>query len=149
MKISFLRLLLLVITGVSSASAQQSAVYTHELVDFNKALNLYKNNQYQSAQVLFGKLNSEHPNKEVKAECAYYMTSCAIRLNHSNAEMLMEDFLNAHPENANSNQMFADAATYYFAQGQYASALKWFEKTDEAAAIQVNYGKGGGRHCLT
>lgn len=138
MNISVLRLLLLGLIGTTGVSAQQSAVYTHELVDFNKAINLYKNSQYQSAQVLFGKLKSEHPNKEVKAECAYYMTSCAIRLNHSNAEMLMEDFLNAYPENANSNQMFADAATYYFAQGQYAQALKWFEKTDEAAAIQVN-----------
>lgn len=133
--------------GVGSLQAQQTAVYTQDWAEFNKALNLYNNSQYQSAQILFGKLKSENSNKEIKSESAYYMTSCAIRLNHSNAEMLMEDFIALYPDSGNINQMYADAAQYYFGQGQYANALKWFEKVDEGASIQVvrdqfNFQKG-------
>ena len=54
--------------GVGSLQAQQTAVYTQDWAEFNKALNLYNNSQYQSAQILFGKLKSENSNKEIKSE---------------------------------------------------------------------------------
>ena len=44
---------LLGFSAVPTISAQQSAIYTHELSEFDKAVLLYKDKQYQSAQILF------------------------------------------------------------------------------------------------
>ena len=38
-----------------TVSAQQSTIYTHELKDFDKAVALYNDKQYQAAQILFEK----------------------------------------------------------------------------------------------
>ncbi|MFT5437072.1 MAG: hypothetical protein ACI840_001724, partial [Ulvibacter sp.] len=38
-----------------SSYSQQTAAFTNDLVEFNKAIELYNNNQYLAAQSLFGK----------------------------------------------------------------------------------------------
>jgi hypothetical protein len=40
-------------------SAQKSAIYTSDLKDYNKAVALYNDNQYASAQLIFDKIKSE------------------------------------------------------------------------------------------
>ncbi len=143
----FWRFLLCSTVVTTTISAQQTAIYTHDLAAFDKGVNLYQNSQYQSARIIFGKIISENTNKQVKSDCAYYIASCAIRLNHSDAEILIDDFIDTYPENSKSNQIIIDAAFYYFNQGQYPNALKWFEKVDETNLTQgereqLNFQKG-------
>ena len=38
--------------------AQKTSVYTHDLNEFNRAVELYKEKQYLSAQILFEKVKS-------------------------------------------------------------------------------------------
>ncbi|MBP8066851.1 MAG: hypothetical protein KAY31_05215, partial [Flavobacterium sp.] len=59
------------ILSAINLSAQQSNIYTHELTDFDKAVSLYKDKQYQVAQILFDKVKSTASNDEVKSDCAY------------------------------------------------------------------------------
>mgnify|MGYP003550333703 FL=1 len=75
--------------------AQQSAIYTNDLREYNKAVSLYKEKQYQAAQIIFEKVKAENENKnsDVEADCAYYIANCAIRLNQVNADQLMESFV--------------------------------------------------------
>lgn len=127
--------------------AQQTAIHKHDLNAFDKAVNLYQEQQYQSSQILFKDLISVYSDKNIKAECAYYIASCAIRLNHSNAEILLEEYLDSYPESSNNNQIILDAAFYYFDQGQYVTALKWFEKVNENTLTsgekeKLNFEKG-------
>ncbi|HMK07180.1 MAG TPA: tetratricopeptide repeat protein, partial [Flavobacterium sp.] len=115
----------------TSVTAQKSAVYTNDLEDYDRALSLFKNNQYLSAQIIFDKVKSETKSTDVKADCAYYSAICAIHLNQGGAEDLMESFVKDYPTSPKQNQAYIEVAHYYFEQGKFPQALEWFDKVDE------------------
>ncbi|WP_204346388.1 tetratricopeptide repeat protein [Psychroserpens algicola] len=127
-KLSFLLSFLLF---ASYLNAQQTAAYTSDLVDYQKALTLYNNKQYQAAQSLFEAIKNEAPNETVESECAYYIANCAVRLNQNNADDLIQDFVDEYPTSTKRNTAFLDVADYYFTNGKYAYARKWYDKVDE------------------
>ena len=122
---------LLIAVNSFTVSAQKSAIYTSDLKDYNKAVALFNDNQYASAQMIFDKIKSETNDAELKSDCAYYDASCAIRLNHANADEKMENFVTNFPTSAKSNQAYIEVAHYYFDQGSYPQALQWFQKVNE------------------
>lgn len=133
--------------GALQASAQQSLIYTHQLKDFDKAVALYNDKQYQAAQILFEKVQTANQDSEVQADCAYYIANSAIRLNQMDADVLMEKFVEDYPTSTKQNQAFTEVAGYYFAQGQYPQALKWYDRVDEntmsmADRDRYNFQKG-------
>ncbi|PZR21435.1 MAG: hypothetical protein DI539_07985 [Flavobacterium psychrophilum] len=115
-----------------SLSAQQTSIYTNELRDFDKAVTLYNDKQYQAAQILFEKTKVENKEMEVQADCAYYIANCAIRLDQMNADELMENFVEDYPTSTKQNQAYVEVAGYYFSQGKYPQALEWYDKVDES-----------------
>lgn len=121
--------------------AQQSAAYTSDLVDYQKALTLYNNKQYQAAQSLFETIKNEAKNETVESDCAYYIANCAVRLNQQNADDLIQDFVDAYPTSTKRNTAFLDVADYYFANGKYAYARKWYEKVDENSMARTDRDK--------
>lgn len=134
-------LILLVLVSSLSMSAQKSAIYTVDSKDYNKAVALFNDNQYASAQLTFNKIKLETSNTELKADCAYYDASCAIRLNHANADEKMERFVSDFPTSAKSNLAYIEVAHYYFDQGSYPQALQWFEKVNENQLSAVDRDK--------
>nr|WP_321236302.1 tetratricopeptide repeat protein [uncultured Psychroserpens sp.] len=127
-KISFLLSFLLF---ASYLQAQQTAAYTSDLVDYQKALTLYNNKQYQAAQSLFEAIKYEAPNETVASECAYYIANCAVRLNQQNADDLIQEFVDDYPTSTKRNTAFLDVADYYFTNEKYAYSRKWYSKVDE------------------
>ncbi|GAA3771875.1 tetratricopeptide repeat protein [Flavobacterium ginsengiterrae] len=126
----FLFQIILVSTTIS---AQKSAIYTYELKDFDKALALYNDKQYASAQHIFEYIkNNTALTDEVKSDCAYYIANCAIRTNKPNADALMEKFVEDYPTSTKQNQAYIEVAQYFFEQGNYPKALQWFDKVDES-----------------
>ncbi len=111
--------------------AQQSAVYTNEMVDYQKALALYNNKQYRAAQSLFDVVKDATGNEQLQSDCTYYYANCAVRLNQQNADQLIEDFVETYPTSPKRNTAYIDVADYYFDSGKYAYARKWYEKVDE------------------
>lgn len=111
--------------------AQQSAIYSHDLKEFDRAVELYKDKQYQSAQIIFDKVINSDLGSDVKADCAYYIANCAIRLNQTGADQLMEDFVENYPTSTKQNQAYIEVAHYYFDQSNYPQALKYFDKVNE------------------
>jgi len=141
--------LLFSFVGTAPVFAQQSAIYTNDLREFNKALALYKEKQYQAAQIIFEKVKAENVNKnsDVEADCAYYIANCAIRLNQSDADQKMESFVENYPTSTKQNQAYIEVAHYYFEQGKYPQSMKWFDKVDESTLSQddrdkYNFQKG-------
>lgn len=100
------------------------------MVDYKKALELYDANQYLTAQSLFESVGKDTNNDEIKANCAYYIANCAVRLNQRNADDLMERFVNDYPTSTKRNSAYIDVADYYFENGKYPYALKWYEKVN-------------------
>ena len=119
--------------GIAKVSGQQSAIYTNNLSEFDKAISLFKDKQYQSAQILFEKVKHDNATEDVQADCAYYAGICAIHLNQNNADELMEKFVADYPTSSKQNQAYIEVAQYYFEQGKFPQALQYFEKVDENA----------------
>jgi tetratricopeptide (TPR) repeat protein len=113
-------------------SAQKSAIYTYDLKDFDKALALYNDKQYASAQHIFEYVKNNATTEEVKSDCEYYIANCAIRTNQPNADALMEKFVEDYPTSTKQNQAYIEVAHFYFEQGNYPKALQWFDKVDES-----------------
>ncbi|MCW9037500.1 tetratricopeptide repeat protein [Altibacter sp.] len=112
--------------------AQQTAVFTNELVDFNKAVELYNNNQFLAAQSLFSKVKAAAQDETIEGDCAYYIANCAVRLNQQDADALMEEFVEEYPTSIKRNDAYINVANYYFENGKYSYARKWYDKVDEA-----------------
>ncbi|MBQ0768850.1 MAG: tetratricopeptide repeat protein [Bizionia sp.] len=114
-------------------SAQESATYTNDLVDYQRALTLYNNQQYLAAQAVFNTIQKDTDELNIKSDCAYYIANCAVRLNQQNADKLIEEFVEDFPTSTKRNTAFVDVADYYFQNGKYAYAQKWYAKVDESA----------------
>ncbi|APG58897.1 tetratricopeptide repeat protein [Christiangramia salexigens] len=127
-------LLLVVFISFSfSANCQQSAAYTHELVDFNRALELYNNEQYLAAQNLFDEVKDKSKDEKIQGDAAYYIANAAVRLNQPGADRLMENFVTRYPTSTKTNSAYLDVADYYFQTGKYALARRWYDRVDEKA----------------
>jgi TolA-binding protein len=125
---------LLVAIGFSyQVIGQQSAAYTNDLVDYQKALSLYNNQQYQASQTLFSQVKKTAKEEVLLSDCDYYIANCAVRLNQQNADKLIGDFVDNYPTSTKRNTAFVDVADYYFTNGKYSYARKWYDKVDESA----------------
>ncbi|MCB4799529.1 tetratricopeptide repeat protein [Neotamlana laminarinivorans] len=113
--------------------AQQSATYTSNLVDYQKALSLYNNQQYLAAQSLFSSIKKTAEEEILQSDCAYYIANCAVRLNQQNADQLVENFVAEYPTSTKRNTAYVDVADYYFENSKYAYAIKWYDKVNENA----------------
>lgn len=117
----------------SILSAQQTAIYTDDLVKYNKALSLYNSQQYLAAQTLFEEVKNETNDTTVQGDCAYYIANAAVRLNQQGADNLMQVFVNEYPTSTKRNSAFLDVASFYFENGKYAYARKWYDRVDEGS----------------
>ncbi len=106
--IKYLKLSFLVVFFSGTLFAQQSAVYTHDLTEFNRAVELYKDKQFQAAQIMFDKIKNKTQNQEVEADCSYYIANCAIRLNQMGADVLVEEFVEDCPTSTKTNQAYIE-----------------------------------------
>ncbi|MFV0564640.1 MAG: tetratricopeptide repeat protein [Flavobacteriaceae bacterium] len=121
--------------------AQKSETYTNSLVDYQKAVSLFNNHQYQAAQDLFSDIKKTAGNEITKSDCAYYIANCAVRLNQQNAEKLVDDFVQNYPTSTKRNTAFVDIGDYYFKNGKYAHARKWYSKVDEKGLSKIERDK--------
>ena len=118
--------------AINLGHAQESKIYTHELVDFNHAMSLYSSKDYVAAQLIFAKIkNSFDQASELKARSYYYEAFCAIRLKQRNADELMNTFFEKFPTSTKRNTAFLEVGDYYFNNNNYSYALKWFSKVNE------------------
>jgi len=117
---------------ITSLYSQESTIYTYSLKDFDKALSLYEDKQYTSAQIIFKNVKDAATTEGLKSDCAYYIANCAIRTDQENAEELINRFVEEYPSSRKQNQAYIDVAYYYFDHKEYKEALQWFNKVDES-----------------
>lgn len=128
-RIKYLLVALFLYTSISIA--QQSAIYTNDLAQYNKALSLYNSRQYLAAQTLFEEIKQDTDDTTIKGDCAYYIANAAVRLNQQGADNLMLAFVTEYPTSTKRNSAFLDVAEYYFENGKYSYARKWYDRVDE------------------
>ena len=140
-------LFILLLTLSLTSIAQQSAIYTDDLVKYTSALSLYNSQQYLAAQTVFQEIQNETSDTTIKGDCAYYIANAAVHLNQQGADNLMQRFVEEYPTSTKRNSAFLDVAEYYFANGKYSYARKWYDRVDEnnlsgAAQEKYNFNNG-------
>lgn len=125
-------LLFLFFVPITSLFSQKSIINTYPLQDFDKAVYLYEDQQYASAQIIFKQVKKKATTESLESDCAYYIANCAIRTDQDNAEDLINRFVEEYPSSRKQNQAFIDVAYYYFDHKEYKEALHWFERVDES-----------------
>ena len=133
------QLLFVFLFALSSFSSygQQTEAFTNDLVTFSKAVDLYRNSQYLAAQHVFSKIKEITTKETVKSDCAYYVASCAVRLNQQAADQLMESFVTDYPTSVKRNFAYINVAHYYFDIGKYSYARKWYDKVDSSSLSSI------------
>ena len=122
---------LLIILLSVKVFAQQTALYTNELADYNTAYKLYANDQYLLAQKLFSEILGVTENETIKSKSAYYSSVSAIKLNQQKADQLVKLFLKEYPASVHRKNAYFNLANYYFKNKKYSEALKWYGKIHE------------------
>lgn len=127
----FWKLLCVVFLYITASYGQQSAIYTDDLVKYTSALSLYNSQQYLAAQTLFQEIKDDTSDTTIKGDCSYYIANAAVRLNQQGADDLMQSFVAEYPTSTKRNSAFLDVASYYFDNGKYSYARKWYDRVDE------------------
>jgi len=119
--------------------SQQSIIDTSVLTDFNNALQLYNNKAYAAAQKSFEKVTKNSgKSSNLKAEATYFEAMCALKLQQTDADQKILDFVEKYPNSSKKNQAFFNVANYYFANQKPAYALKWYEKVNKEVLSEEN-----------
>jgi len=118
---------------------QQSKIYTNELVVYNHANELYLNKDYSAAQILFKRIKNTFDNaSELKARSYYYEAFCAIKLGQKDGDDLMKSFFEKYPTSTKRTNAYLEVSDFYFKEGKYAYALKWYAKVDTSNISSFN-----------
>ena len=88
--IKYLQISFLFVFFSGTLFAQKSAIHTHDLNAFNRAVELYNDKQYLAAQLLFEKVKVSQNAQEVASDCAYYIANCALHLKQNGADEFAE-----------------------------------------------------------
>lgn len=132
------KLLCVVFLYITASYGQQSAIYTSDMAQYASALSLYNNEQYLAAQNLFKNVEGNTTDSTIKGDCAYYIADVAVRLNQKGADNLMQKFVQEYPSSTKRNSAFLNVAEYYFNNGDYSQAQKWYGRVDAGSVSNVS-----------
>jgi len=142
MKFCFYRTLILSFTFLMFnfvVLGQQTIVDASSTTDFNNALKLYNNKAYGAAQKTFEKVKKEAlQSSNLQADASYYDAMCAVKLNQTNADQKVLQFVEENPTSNKKNKAFFNVGNYYFANKKAAHALKWYQKVNTDLISEEN-----------
>ncbi len=129
--------------------SQQTLIYADPNATFDKALVLYDNHKYSAAAHLFEQVSSSISDEQatLKVKSDYYAATCAMYLNHDDAEEQMEGFTHKHPQSPEVHRIDFLLGNYEFGKHRYKQALVWYNRTEvdylEPAEVPEYYYKMG------
>ncbi|MDO5607791.1 MAG: tetratricopeptide repeat protein [Capnocytophaga sp.] len=133
MKRNILSLSSLFLLGfVATSWSQATEAYTNPENEYHKALSLYNRKLYKPAQQLFREQYLHSGDADVRSQSQYYTASTAIRLGEPGADALMQKFIDENPDSPLGISAYMDVANFYFQQGNYKSALQWYDKINDS-----------------
>lgn len=122
----------LLICNVIFVSAQNTEVNSIKNITFTEALSLFDNQKYSAAQQEFSAIckNKSEYQSTVVTDAEYYTAVCALRLFNGDAEYLIKDFIEKHPESSRIYHAYFEYANFLFREQLYPDALIWYQLVD-------------------
>lgn len=119
--------------------AQQSDIDVNTFNQYNHAVKLFNSKAYAVAQKNFVEVSQKLKNNTtLQSEADYYDAICAIRLNQTNADKKVLDFVEKHPNSTKKDKAYFLVGNYYFANKRAAYALKWYTKVNRNTLSEEN-----------
>lgn len=108
--------------------AQETVIFEDPGNTYNKALELFQQENYGSAEVLFNRVMTEidDPTNSFSENSAYYSTLSAVYLGDKNALKKVEKFVNEYPESVWLPTVYFELGKLYFSNRKYRDAIKTF-----------------------
>ncbi len=118
---------------------QQTEIDINLLADYNHAVKLFNSKAYAAAQKSFMEVSeSANDRLRLKADADYFDAMCAIRLNQTDADKKVLNFVENHPNSNKKDKAYFNVGNYYFANKRAAYALKWYSKVNHDALSEGN-----------
>jgi len=136
-KITFLALVFLV-TSFSSLWSQLGV----NKVPSTESSYYYASDNFAQANLYLNLVDFYPSLRSNTTEASFYKISTDLRLNRPGSEKKLSAFMIDNPTNYLTETAYYDLASYYFLNGKYTYALKWFSKikdTDVASAKRNEY----------
>ncbi|MEW6468979.1 MAG: tetratricopeptide repeat protein [Bacteroidota bacterium] len=130
-KFSFFGIVLFFLLA-AAGYAQKTKVYTNEDSDFKTGMDLFLKEKYGAAQHYFIKAAQKIKDKNSlqRIDAEYYAALCAVELFNKDAEEMLVNFINQHPESPKVKLACFNMGRYKFRKKQYQEAIDWFGKSD-------------------
>ncbi len=133
--------------------AQRTAVYSEANANFKKGLEFFDLGVYPMAQAEFTKvLNDLKPVNEpeyriIKKKAELYYARSAVRLDQSDGQKLMLDYVRKYRPDPTANTALFELANYYYNSKKYEDAVAFFAMMDKRGfsqdeLIELNFKHG-------
>lgn len=107
-------------------------VFDEAYPEFRNGLDLFQKEKYLAAQENFQNAMDAiaNPQSEVRIDAQYHHALCALNLFHDDAEVLLNRFIESHPENTHRSSAIFNLGRYYFRKRDYYDLILLFRKLD-------------------
>ncbi len=133
--------------GLFNSWSQKTEIQTNIDAKFHDGIALYNNKAYSGAQRVFREVSNNTSKYNLKTDADFYEAMCAIKLNQTNADEKVLDFVKKHPYSSKKEKAFLNVGNYYFANRKASHSLKWYTKVNpqllnEEERKELNYKMG-------
>jgi TolA-binding protein len=127
-KLSIVFLLVLLV----NAKAQKQQYYETEYNNFRRGLELFDKEKYGAAQKVFADLveNINNPTNEASVNAEYYLAICGVCLFNRDADFLLRDFIEKHPESPRIEDAYYQLGIFNYRKRKWENAIHWFKQVD-------------------
>lgn len=133
-KIKLLIISYLIVVMGAASMAQQTASYSNPEANYKSAVELYSKSLYGPARDKFEKTIAMIPdrNNELRVSAEYYQAICAVELFNDDAELLLDEFIENHPQSTHLRIIYFQLGKFQYRKKNYREAIKSFEEADPA-----------------
>jgi TolA-binding protein len=116
----------------TGALAQKTAIYDQPGEYYQDGLALFNKQQYGASQKMFQNTidNIQDPYSIMRINAEYYSALCAVELFNDDAELLLLDFINKHPESMHIKHIYFQLGVFQYRKKGYKRALNSFNHVD-------------------
>ena len=116
----------------SNLLAQKTTVYDEPEATYRSAMELFHKGVYGAAKDKFSTTISLIDNKEdeMRVSAEYYNALCAVELFNDDAELLLRDFIEDHPQSTYIRNIYFQLGKFQYRKKNYRGVIKSFENVD-------------------
>lgn len=118
------------IFSVTNVFSQKSVYHLDPAMAYRSGTELFEKERYAAAREFFENVAAEEQYLplDLRVNSEFYSAMCAVELFHNDAETLLQNFIDRHPESPKIKKAWFEMAKFQYRKKHYKEAIEWFEK---------------------